>query len=168
MYHVGRNGQQTGPYSIEQLRMMASRGELSPSDLVWQEGMPSWEPASSLPGVFSDSPALGGGGHVVPPVSHAAVLPPVGAQPPANYLVFSILVTLCCCLPLGVPAIVFSSQVNSKMAAGDYAGAQDSAAKAKMWCWIAFGCGMVGAIAYAAIYGVAIFAAVMEEANKAR
>src|SRR4051812_49991486 len=164
MYHVGRNGQQTGPYSIEQLKSMAASGELSPTDLVWQEGMAGWEPANSLPGVFSSAPAAGA---VSPmpvvgasaPLVQASVLPPAG-QAPQNYLVFAILTTVCCCLPLGIPAIVFASQVNSKLAAGDLAGAMDSSRKAKMWCWIALGCGIVLEIFVGIFYGVAIAAAV--------
>lgn len=37
----------------------------------------------------------------------------VPSPPIPNYLVQSILVTLLCCVPLGVPAIVYSSMVNS-------------------------------------------------------
>ena len=73
-----------------------------------------------------------------------------------NYLVQSILVTLCCCLPFGIVAVVFAAQVNSKVASGDVAGAMDSSRKAKMWSWIAFGCGVVIAILYAVITGFAI------------
>lgn len=58
-----------------------------------------------------------------------------------NYLVQSVLVTLCCCMPFGVVAIVYSSNVNSKLAVGDIAGAQEASRKAKMWAWIAFGAG---------------------------
>ncbi len=64
---------------------------------------------------------------------------PTGAPPP-NYLVWAILSTLFCCLPLGVAAIVFASQVNSKYNVGDYAGAQDSSRKARnfsLWSTIA-------------------------------
>jgi t-SNARE complex subunit (syntaxin) len=56
--------------------------------------------------------------------------------PPQNYLVWSILTTFLCCMPLGVVSIVFAAQVNSKWAAGDFAGAQESSRKAKqfaMW-----------------------------------
>lgn len=60
-----------------------------------------------------------------------------------NYLAQSILVTLFCCLPFGIAAIVFASQVNSKVMAGDIQGAMDSSSKAKMWCWLAFGIGIV-------------------------
>jgi len=65
---------------------------------------------------------------------------PAGGQPPANNLVWGILTTLFCCLPLGVASIVFAAQVNGKWAAGDYAGAQESADKARkfaMWAAIA-------------------------------
>lgn len=61
--------------------------------------------------------------------------PPMG-PPPQNYLVWSILTTIFCCLPLGVVSIVFAAQVNGKWAQGDFAGAQDSSRKAKqfaMW-----------------------------------
>jgi hypothetical protein len=169
MYHVGRNGQQTGPFSIEQLKAMAAGGELNPTDLVWKEGMSGWEPASTLPGVFtsaatstpmSSMPVAS----ATPPLVQASVLPPGGGQMPPNYLAFAIITTLCCCLPFGIPAIVFATQVNSKAAAGDLAGAMDSSRKAKMWCWIAFGCGVVAAIAYAIFYGVAIAAAAAEAA----
>lgn len=71
--------------------------------------------------------------------------PPYGAPgaqgpPPPNYLVWAILSTVLCCLPLGVASIVFSTQVNSKWAMGDVAGAQDASEKAKkfaMWGAIA-------------------------------
>jgi hypothetical protein len=66
-----------------------------------------------------------------------------GAQgtPPPNYLVWAILSTILCCLPLGIASIVFSTQVNSKWALGDVAGAQDSSVKAKkfaIWSAIAW------------------------------
>ena len=50
-----------------------------------------------------------------------------------NNLVWAILSTLLCCLPLGIVSIVYAAQVNGKLAAGDVAGAQESADKAKKW-----------------------------------
>lgn len=50
-----------------------------------------------------------------------------------NNLVWAILTTLFCCLPAGIVSIVYAAQVNGKLAAGDIAGAQDSAVKAKKW-----------------------------------
>jgi len=60
-----------------------------------------------------------------------------------NYLVQAILTTVCCCLPFGIVAIVYAAQVNGKLMAGDYAGAKSASDSAKMWCWIAFGVGLV-------------------------
>jgi len=67
--------------------------------------------------------------------------PSYGATPPPsgsvnNYLVWSILTTLLCCLPFGVVAIIYSTQVDSKLRMGDYYGALDASKKAKMWCII--------------------------------
>jgi len=59
-----------------------------------------------------------------------------------NYLVFAILTTVFCCLPTGIPAIVYAAQVNSKLQVGDLAGAQAASSNAKMWCWISFGLGL--------------------------
>jgi predicted secreted protein len=55
---------------------------------------------------------------------------PAGSPPP-NYIVWSILTTLFCCLPFGIVSIVYAAQVNNKWALGDVAGAHDSSQKAK-------------------------------------
>lgn len=55
-----------------------------------------------------------------------------------NYLVQAILVTLFCCIPFGIPAIVYASQVDGKLRSGDVAGAQASSKNAKTWCWVSF------------------------------
>jgi len=71
-------------------------------------------------------------------------------QAPNNYLVWSILVTLFCCLPLGIVAIVKSSQVNGLWAQGRYAEAQaaaDSAKKFALWSAI------IGVVVFV-IYGI--------------
>lgn len=68
-----------------------------------------------------------------------------------NYLAQAILVTIFCCLPFGIPAIVFAAQVNGKLAAGDYEGARASSRKAKTWTWVAFGVGL-GAILISLIF----------------
>jgi hypothetical protein len=73
------------------------------------------------------------------------------AAPPSiqNYLVQSILVTLCCCVPAGIVAIIYAAQVNTKLAAGDVGGAQESARLAKIWSWVGFGCGALLGLIYA-------------------
>src|SRR5580693_8971311 len=83
----------------------------------------------------------------IPPVGAPTPLPvqgvvlPPGATVP-NYLVFAILVTVFCCLPTGIPAIVFAAQVNGKLQAGNIAGAQADSKNAKMWCFISLGLGL--------------------------
>jgi len=82
---------------------------------------------------------------------------------PKNYLVESILVTIFCCLPLGVVGIVFASQVSTKYVAGDYAGAEESSKQAKkfmIWGIIAW---VILIVAYLAIMGTSLAAISMSE-----
>jgi hypothetical protein len=65
-----------------------------------------------------------------------------------NHLVQSILVTLFCCLPFGIIAIVYASQVNAKIQTGDIQGAVDASQKANMWSWVSFGMGIVVGVIY--------------------
>ena len=99
-----------------------------------------------------------------PPPPSSSYAPPPTQQIP-NYLWQSIVVTLCCCLPLGIVGIIFAAQVNDKLGRGDIAGAMESSRQAKMFCWIAFGLGLVLYILLALFYGAVIIAALNEAAN---
>lgn len=71
--------------------------------------------------------------------------PPSTNAAPANipnYLVFAILTTIFCCLPAGVVSIIYAAQVNSKIQAGDIAGAMASSKNAKTWAMVAAGVGV--------------------------
>ena len=85
--------------------------------------------------------------------------PPGAPAPgkPDNYLIQSILVTLCCCLPLGIVSIIYAAQVDSKWNAGDHQGAVMASENAKKWSWIAFGLGL---LANLVVFGLQILAAV--------
>lgn len=74
-----------------------------------------------------------------------------------NYLVPSIFVTLCCCPPFGIPAIIYASQVNTKLGAGDYEGAEQSSRQAKMWMLI----GLISGLVVLVLYWGLVFAAGM-------
>jgi hypothetical protein len=81
--------------------------------------------------------------------------PPSPTGAPAtipNYMVYAI-ISIFCCWPLAIPAIIFASQVNNKVASGDIAGAQDASKKAKMFSYIALGLGILEII-FAIIYVV--------------
>lgn len=60
-----------------------------------------------------------------------------------NYLIPAIVATIFCCIPVGVVSIIFATQVNNKLAAGDIAGAMESSRKAKMFMFITIGAGLL-------------------------
>jgi hypothetical protein len=86
-----------------------------------------------------------------PPAGGSATVP--------NYLVPAI-ISIFCCWPLAIPAIIFATQVNGKIAAGDVAGAEDASKKAKMFSFIAIGVGLLFYVIVGLFYGVAILAAI--------
>ena len=59
-----------------------------------------------------------------------------------NYLIPAIISAICC-FPLGIISIIFAAQVNSKVTAGNVAGALDASKKAKMFSYIFIGLGIV-------------------------
>jgi hypothetical protein len=50
-----RNGQNYGPYSIDQLNSWIADGTIHPSDMAWHEGLPGWLPLTCLPGIHAPS-----------------------------------------------------------------------------------------------------------------
>jgi hypothetical protein len=46
--YIARDGEQTGPVSMEQLVTMAGQGTVSPSDLAWHEGLAGWVAVSEV------------------------------------------------------------------------------------------------------------------------
>ena len=77
--------------------------------------------------------------------------------PPPNYLVWAIITVLLCTIP-GIVAIVFSTQVNSKWAMGDAAGAYDASKKAKTWALVGTILGAVALVAYIGLMAAGVFA----------
>ncbi|MFJ4541726.1 CD225/dispanin family protein [Streptomyces tibetensis] len=62
---------------------------------------------------------------------------------PPTYMVGAILVTLFCFFPTGIAAIVFSSQVSAKTAAGDMTGAAEASRKARLWVIVTLAVGVL-------------------------
>src|SRR5262245_47996996 len=72
-YKYQRRGEEHGPVTAQELKDLADRGQLSPDDLVWREGMGRWVPAARLRGLFAatapppqpaEAPGTRGGGAV--------------------------------------------------------------------------------------------------------
>lgn len=77
---------------------------------------------------------------------------------PDNYLIWSVLVTLFCCLPLGIVAIIKSTSVDSAYNAGNHEAAQAAAADAKKWCIIGAVCGAIAGVLYGLLAVVGVIA----------
>ena len=72
---------------------------------------------------------------------------------PDNYLVWAILSTLLCCLPLGIVSIVYSTKVDSLYFNGQYEEAAAKAKSAKTWAIVS----AVSGVAVIIIYVVMVF-----------
>ena len=111
-------------------------------------------------GYGSEPPPPGGYGGPPPPPGGYGGQPPGGyyggppGAPPPNHLVWAILSTLFCCLPLGVVSIVFAAQVNSKYTAGDLAGAEESSRKARTFALWSTIVGVVLLVLYVLLFVV--------------
>lgn len=64
------------------------------------------------------------------------------------YMIFAVITTMLCCLPLGIAAIVYASRINTLQRNGDYAGAQDAAKKARLFSVIGTVSGVIVTIMY--------------------
>lgn len=99
-------------------------------------------PGYTPPGM--GGPGFGGPGYGGP--GYGGMNP--GGPPPKNWLVESILVTIFCCLPFGIVGIINAASVNTKYAAGDYAGAQEASAAAGKWTKIGLFASLAGWVLY--------------------
>ena len=78
--------------------------------------------------------------------------------PPDNNLVWAILCTVLCCLPLGIVAIIKSTKVKELWALGDHAGAEKAAADAKKYSLWGAGIGLFFIVIYFILVAVGVAA----------
>ena len=152
-WYYSKSGSQLGPIEQEELRAKIANGEVQPSDLVWREGLADWQPSSrvaelQLSGIVPPPVGASPAGPAVPtpyapPLSQAPSPYPQAIAPIPTYLWQSIVVTLLCCLPFGVVAIVYAAKVDSLRNAGDIHGAMAASRSAKTWCLVGGGIGLV-------------------------
>ncbi|MDR2232656.1 MAG: CD225/dispanin family protein [Tannerella sp.] len=160
-YYYLSGDQKMGPISLDALK----RAGISPSTMVWNNTLPDWVEARTLPELADAFVSAS-----APPPSYSASPEPsyqssgsgydnqVRPPMPDNYLVWAILSTILCCLPLGIVSIINATKVSSTYALGDYAGAQkasDDAKKWAMWGAIIGGVGIVLYIIFIVVLGVA-------------
>lgn len=139
-YYYSDGTDRHGPFSVEELR----QHNLKPETPVWKEGLPDWVPANTLADlqVLFDSSAA-----FTPPVA-APGNPMAYTPPPKNWLIESILVTIFCCLPLGIVGIIHATKVESLWNTGQHDAAIKSSQDAAKWVKIGFFVGLAVYILY--------------------
>ena len=65
--------------------------------------------------------------------------PSVPPRKPDDFLVWAVLCTVFCCLPLGIVSIVKCCQVDTYWSRGEYEGALRVASEARKWTYWGFG-----------------------------
>ncbi|MDO4574495.1 MAG: CD225/dispanin family protein [Planctomycetia bacterium] len=107
-------------------------------DFPGGDSLPPLNPEYPIP-----SPPLPGTGPQVPPHAMPQMPPPVPAPIP-NYMVWAILETVCCCLPLGVAGLVYALKANSAAQLGRYEEGMRAAKTAKTCLVVGLLLGILG------------------------
>ena len=69
------NRERRGPFPEEQLKHLASSGQLKPTDLVWKKGMAAWVRAAEIEGLIPTTAAAVPPPAIPPPLPQAALMP---------------------------------------------------------------------------------------------
>jgi hypothetical protein len=75
-----------------------------------------------------------------------------------NYLAPSILVTIFCCFLTGIICLIYATQVNGRLIAGEYEKAVQASMNARLWCWISVGAAVAYLFVLVMMYGAFILA----------
>jgi uncharacterized RDD family membrane protein YckC/Tfp pilus assembly major pilin PilA len=78
--HINRDGQNYGPYSLDEVRQYLASGNLIATDLAWFEGASGWMPLSQVPGV---APSARPAAQASPVAAASPAAQPARAQPAA-------------------------------------------------------------------------------------
>lgn len=151
-YYYTDGKERFGPFTVEQL----GDRDITENTLVWKEGLPDWVPArnlNELSGLFATAASM------PPPIDIQKVYMPPEA-PPKNWLIESILVTLLCCLPLGIVGIVYATKVDTLWTTGQREEALKASREAGKWVKIGALSGFVIIILYIIFVFFGIFAGI--------
>jgi len=159
-YYYLNGDTKVGPFSLDALKS----APINPDTLVWNNSLPDWVAARTLPelqdmfAAAGNTPAPSNYDQREPkyntnaaqstnyPTGGGTFGDPNMPKPPMpeNYLVWAILSTVLCCMPLGIVSIIYSTKVNSAYTAGDYTGAEKASKDAKKWAiWSAIVAGVL-------------------------
>ena len=58
LYHIALNGQQSGPFSLEQLMQLSQNGQFTKNHHVWKDGMAAWELAGTVQDIATVFPSV--------------------------------------------------------------------------------------------------------------
>jgi hypothetical protein len=89
-WYYFKGGETIGPVSAVDLKNLAERGEIEPTDLVWRDDMPEWRPADTIGKLFSKRKRNAAGSTKVtwrPTTKPPSVIPPpinLSVPPPEN------------------------------------------------------------------------------------
>ncbi len=151
-YYYNDGTTQFGPLSLEELK----NANITPNTQVWYDGMgENWLPArdvAELSSLFNTNtpPRMNNNtGHQQSGQSSMTI-------PPPTNLVWAILSTLLCCLPLGVVAIVYAAKVEQTFYLGEYEAANRYSSLAAKWSIASAIVAFVGLV----IYFIFVFAVV--------
>ncbi len=147
-YWVIINNEQRGPLQLDELRGLGINAHTP----VWRPGLADWCRAGNLDELapllvtVPQPPVPSGrityGAHVPGAPLHPGA-PRMSTPMPESYLPWSIVATLLCCLPAGVVAIVFATQVSSRYERGDIEGSQRASDNAQLWIIISAVLGLI-------------------------
>ena len=142
-FYLNEKNEQKGPVSPEEL----IRNGVTKNSLVSINGMAQWLPAGEVPELaklFTNETST--------PLSPPP-FPPTPPQPPVNnnskpdnWLVWAILSTILCCLPLGIVSIIYATKVDNLWNSGQQEEAIKASNMARLFFFLALGGGVLAVI----------------------
>lgn len=157
-YYYVEGTDKKGPFSLEQLK----NARISSGTLVWTKGMPEWQRADSideLNEILQEMPQKqttieekqdnSQDSTATSPNKNSTFDEYIRTHAkPDSYLVWGILATIFCCLPLGIISIVYASKVEGAYFSQQYDTSLKYSSLARRWSIVAFILGLVIIILY--------------------
>jgi len=137
------DGREYGPYTVGALRRFVDEGRVTAdcmvcaADVAGTLGPPRWVPVNMVLGVGVAPPVSAPADRRVTIDRRLSLVPSIAA---------TIASLLFCCIPVGIPALVYAMQANARFEAGDEEGGLKSERHARGWliaAWVLVAIGFV-------------------------